>query len=400
MCGACDAQVHAAAIFKSHERVEVSKAPITSLDCSEHKDENVRFFCYTCSKPVCRDCKDSILGKHSTHQLVALADAVNDMNDKINATITKALEVFQQYSVELGTLSQKASEQFAKEAEFFAKREKAFKSLSSSATREQENWSLIDERFKSDLDRLQTLKAQSNAVEYFAVAEECKSRFESAVQRYVNHSISVNASLTTLNQSYSGYGVALTTDAKAVKWEAVAAPAKALAIFESTILNADQQAQLSAWYGKLSNAKLLYRASRDGFTSSNFHSRCDNQGATLTVIRSTTAHVFGGYASRPWDSSNRSYNAEGSWLFTLTQLPAAKFPSKQGNQQHMHPHSTYGPIFGQGHDLLVYNNSNSNQSSYSNLNGSSYENLGRDPETALNGTRHFQTAEIEVFQLQ
>eukprot|EP00475_Leptophrys_vorax_P020227 TRINITY_DN27687_c0_g1_i1.p1 TRINITY_DN27687_c0_g1~~TRINITY_DN27687_c0_g1_i1.p1 ORF type:complete len:452 (+),score=90.67 TRINITY_DN27687_c0_g1_i1:165-1358(+) len=397
MCGACDAQVHAAAIFKSHERVEVSKAPITSLDCSEHKDENVRFFCYTCSKPVCRDCKDSILGKHSTHQLVALADAVNDMNDKINATITKALEVFQQYSVELGTLSQKASEQFAKEAEFFAKREKAFKSLSSSATREQENWSLIDERFKSDLDRLQTLKAQSNAVEYFAVAEECKSRFESAVQRYVNHSISVNASLTTLNQSYSGYGVALTTDAKAVKWEAVAAPAK---IFESAILNADQEAQLSAWYGKPMTAGLLYRASRDGFGSSDFHSRCDNQGATLTVIRSTTAHVFGGHASLAWVSNSKWCNAEGSWLFTLTQGSAAKFLSKQGNQYHMHGGTSYGPLFGQGHCLNVCSNSNSNQSSYSNMTGDSYENLGRDPLTALCGSRNFQTAEIEVFRIQ
>ena len=37
-------------------------------------------------------------------------------------------------------------------------------------------------------------------------------------------------------------------------------------------------------------------ASRDGFDSDDFHSRCDNIGRTLTIIKvKNNPHIFGGY---------------------------------------------------------------------------------------------------------
>mmetsp|Transcript_43239 Transcript_43239/g.90853 ORF Transcript_43239/g.90853 Transcript_43239/m.90853 type:complete len:233 (-) Transcript_43239:515-1213(-) len=36
---------------------------------------------------------------------------------------------------------------------------------------------------------------------------------------------------------------------------------------------------------------LLYRSSRDGLSSTSFHSKCDNKGCTLTVIETTDGHV-------------------------------------------------------------------------------------------------------------
>jgi len=52
--------------------------------------------------------------------------------------------------------------------------------------------------------------------------------------------------------------------------------------------------------GKQAKLELLYRASRDGWRGQDFHSRCDNKGATVTVIKCTGGFVFGGYADRPW----------------------------------------------------------------------------------------------------
>ena len=43
--------------------------------------------------------------------------------------------------------------------------------------------------------------------------------------------------------------------------------------------------------------KLLYRASRDGYSSYEFHNRCDNEGPTITVIKSDHGKVFGGFIS-------------------------------------------------------------------------------------------------------
>ena len=45
---------------------------------------------------------------------------------------------------------------------------------------------------------------------------------------------------------------------------------------------------------------LLYRASRDGWAASKFHSICDNKGPTVTVVKSGN-NIFGGYTEQSWD---------------------------------------------------------------------------------------------------
>jgi hypothetical protein len=49
---------------------------------------------------------------------------------------------------------------------------------------------------------------------------------------------------------------------------------------------------------------LLYRGSRDGFRSSNVHSKCDSHPNTVTVILTTKGFIFGGFTPIAWDSSN------------------------------------------------------------------------------------------------
>jgi len=49
--------------------------------------------------------------------------------------------------------------------------------------------------------------------------------------------------------------------------------------------------------------QLLYRASRDGWKPSLFHAKCDNQGATLTVIKSSEGYVFGVFTDTPWSQN-------------------------------------------------------------------------------------------------
>ena len=58
------------------------------------------------------------------------------------------------------------------------------------------------------------------------------------------------------------------------------------------------------WFGKKMQFELLYRASRDGWTNTNFHSNCDNKGNTLVLIKSEFGKLFGGYANQPWDSKS------------------------------------------------------------------------------------------------
>jgi hypothetical protein len=48
--------------------------------------------------------------------------------------------------------------------------------------------------------------------------------------------------------------------------------------------------------------KLIYRGSRDGDSSKNFHEKCDNQGPTITLIKNEKGNIFGGFSSISWTS--------------------------------------------------------------------------------------------------
>ena len=79
-----------------------------------------------------------------------------------------------------------------------------------------------------------------------------------------------------------------------------------LSFKDSTILTTEQkEIFVNNWLKiKLQNGHpnfvLIYRASRDGWNSSNFHSLCDNKGPTVTVVKSGN-YIFGGYTEQSWD---------------------------------------------------------------------------------------------------
>ncbi len=63
---------------------------------------------------------------------------------------------------------------------------------------------------------------------------------------------------------------------------------------------------------------LIYKATKDGFKNIDFHFRCDNQGATLSLIKSEHGKTFGGYTSINWHSKGGYVLGEGkSFIFQL-----------------------------------------------------------------------------------
>ena len=170
-----------------------------------------------------------------------------------------------------------------------------------------------------------------------------------------------------------------------------------------TLLTTEQKMKLNEFYGKREqNWTLIYKASRDGFDPNAFHTRCDNQGATMTVIRSTNNYLFGGYASTVWTSKTATYgNDSHAFLFTLTNphnIPPTKYLVKPASTCHALQYQIdYGPIFGVN-DILVYANSNSNQSSLFGFPSSYADTTGWGKNT-FTGAPNFTTSDIEVFKL-
>ena len=80
---------------------------------------------------------------------------------------------------------------------------------------------------------------------------------------------------------------------------------RALKVFEKSVILTDRDFRnvLIRWipmeFILAGEWRLLFRASRDGFTASAFHSRCDNKGPTVTVVNSD-GNIFGGFTESAW----------------------------------------------------------------------------------------------------
>jgi hypothetical protein len=158
--------------------------------------------------------------------------------------------------------------------------------------------------------------------------------------------------------------------------------------------------------------KLLWRGSRDGFSASQFHGRCDGHANTLTVILDTKGNIFGGFAPVEWESGvwNGNGGAESnlpkaddsgkSFLFTLKNLHNiaprrfALIPAEKWRAL----------LCDSGADLCfcdtgVSDNCDTPTHSDTSL-GDTYTNdTGLDEETVFTGSGNFQGTEIEVFEI-
>ena len=74
-------------------------------------------------------------------------------------------------------------------------------------------------------------------------------------------------------------------------------------VLSSGFGNIDMKA-IKSWIGGNPQLKLLYRATRDGFAAKKFHEKCDNQGATLVIAKTSFDKIIGGYTTLPWQSTS------------------------------------------------------------------------------------------------
>ena len=138
--------------------------------------------------------------------------------------------------------------------------------------------------------------------------------------------------------------------------------------------------------------KLLFKATKDGDKSADFHNKCDFMGATLTIIKSENGRRFGGYTSISWEKSKGHYSTDGiNFLFSLD---TSKFYKNTTGNYHTYHHESYGPTFGGGHDLYIADGCMNNTSSYSSKND-----YGMTSKYELNGVQSFKVLDYEVFKI-
>ena len=82
---------------------------------------------------------------------------------------------------------------------------------------------------------------------------------------------------------------------------------KAIGAFEKSVILIEEEYRsvLTRWIPLdltlTGEWRLLFRASRDVFAASAFHSKCDNKGPTITVVK-IGGNIFGGFTENAWTS--------------------------------------------------------------------------------------------------
>ncbi len=143
--------------------------------------------------------------------------------------------------------------------------------------------------------------------------------------------------------------------------------------------------------------QLLFSAKDNDYKSSRFHELCDDQGPTLTIVQ-VNDNVFGGFTDVPWQSEGGFKKSSSSFLFSVDKK--MKFGLRDSNKAVYHG-KDYGPTFGGGHDLALYDKCGQNLASWSSLNFSYVvpeEHQGKAPKL-LAGSTDFYVNEYEVYRV-
>lgn len=154
-----------------------------------------------------------------------------------------------------------------------------------------------------------------------------------------------------------------------------------------------------------SEVKLLYRLTEHGPSNLKFHAQCDDQGATLTLIKLRKGHIFGGFTNESWDTEGGFRRDEKAYLFSLADPHGRRpfiCPLKTGDDKlrAVFHGRKYGPIFGR-QDLTI--NLDKPEKSFSRL-GLVYEMPPKirkaKPESILGGSfTDWDVEEVEVYAI-
>ncbi|CAG8619971.1 6335_t:CDS:2 [Paraglomus occultum] len=143
--------------------------------------------------------------------------------------------------------------------------------------------------------------------------------------------------------------------------------------WNSVIINSEQAAWITACIDKLDKGdlkfhlrkagivknsfkyRLLLRGSRDGFDHQSFHTLCDDQGATVIIIKvAETGEILGGYNPLPWNQSVNWGETEDSFIFSFKNEHSKKgllSRVRNADRAVFNGSTIFGPCF--GHEDLV-----------------------------------------------
>jgi len=163
-----------------------------------------------------------------------------------------------------------------------------------------------------------------------------------------------------------------------------------------SLLESGLKTLLSSWISQGLNYNLIYKASIHGFGASTFHSKCDNKGPNIVIMRTNFNKIIGGFTPLSWVTPINSglfYKDSSGRTFLFSYSLQRKYELKSIEELAICCNKSYGPIFG-NYDLLTVDNSDRYNCGNYDI-GTCYSFIG-DKNSFYGGTP-YTLREIEVY---
>jgi len=425
-CQKCYEISHESDSKKSHKIQAISTTTPGQEDledmlfCQEHEKKFKEYSCLTCNQPICSDCL--IIGKHMGHEVKTIQKGYEKIIKDFKTHLSKYEETLKLLDTKktpvINYLNNTLEEIKSTKQKLIEDSQSLIKTIEEKT---KEIIVIIDDEIKSFSQNVKLL--QKSAEEFKGIIKKCSEsinkievanhenyyKFSKNIKELENTKELFNKWLPIASLENNKY--VLSQLDPVMKYMINIKGANVILINElrqlfderSIVSTFDHKMLLLNWISETCKTpkfslKLLWKGTVDGFGVSTFHSKCDNQGTTVSVILSEFNCIFGGFTTKSWAGNGGYIYDPEAFIFSLTHK--TKLSKQKNTSYSIYCNTSHGPTFGGGHDICIHDSCNNNNNSYSN--GSHTYDLpqGVDNKTYLAGANSFKVRDIEVYSVK
>ena len=383
MCSKCE-QFHSK-LLSAHQTMNLDKedGEIFTGICKEPNHGNkLEFFCKNHNSLCCVSCTSKIgkkgLGLHKDRDVCFLEDIKEEKKEKFKSN-TKYLEEISNTLKESIDNLIKTNEKIAKDREdIHLKIEKTFSKIRSKVNnREEEILAEVNGLFDKMYIDEKNLKKWDELPNSIKSSLEKGKKIESNDDKlvlFIDECINIENNLKEINKINQIIKKNIDKGYKEVQFnfdeEQIDSLLGYIKIFgnisvnnfDSSILhtNIKKQETIINWIREKTNKNFIrfekiFIMNKNGSSSKDFHKYCDNNGPTLTLIKTINNKIFGGFTPLNWDISGVDKIDENNQTFIFSLNSMKKYDMINKDKSAICCNREYGPSFGAS-DFCILSN--------------------------------------------
>ena len=383
MCSKCE-QFHSK-LLSAHQTMNLDKedGEIFTGICKEPNHGNkLEFFCKNHNTLCCVSCTSKIgkkgLGLHKDCDVCFLEDIKEEKKEKFKSN-TKYLEEISNTLKESIDNLIKTNEKIAKDREdIHLKIEKTFSKIRSKVNnREEEILAEVNGLFDKMYIDEKNLKKWDELPNAIKSSLEKGKKIESNDDKlvlFIDECINIENNLKEINKINQIIKKNIDKGYKEVQFnfdeEQIDSLLGYIKIFgnisvnnfDSSILhtNIKKQETIINWIREKTNKNFIrfekiFIMNKNGSSSKDFHKYCDNNGPTLTLIKTIKNKIFGGFTPLNWDISGVDKIDENNQTFIFSLSSMKKYDMINKDKSAICCNREYGPSFGAS-DFCILSN--------------------------------------------